>query len=334
MRIRMKTAVFIAVIVCLVIYLAGCTPKTSPCPVIEPDETDSKLRVVGYLPDWSYYSYNDLDFAALSHLNIAFCNPDNQGNLSCGIPNVEFEKIVNKAHSENVKVFAALGGGGGCDGYLQLLDTPEKMTDFNNKIIQFCETHGLDGIDLDIELSSDHKIWNYYGDWVVSLRALCDERGYELSTATAQWVAVKVTSETYGYFDFVNVMAYDNDSDKTSHSSYAFAEESLTWFNIQRNIDVEKLVLGVPFYGRGYNSNGSLNWNSYESFASLIASDPANYDNNVYNGVAYNGASLIREKCTLAKNYGGIMIWEITLDATGEYSLLEVIKNEMTNPVS
>lgn len=331
MHIRMKTVVIIATLLCMVVYLGGCTPKTSTGPVVEPNEPELKSRVVGYLPDWSYYSYNSLDFTALSHLNIAFCNPDKQGNLSCGISDGELEKIVNKAHSADVKVLAALGGGGGCDGYLSLLNTSEKMAEFNNKIMQFCEAHGLDGIDLDIELGSDHKIWNYYGDWVVSLRTLCDERDYELSTATAQWVAVKVTSETYGYFDFVNVMAYDNDSDKNSHSSYAFAEESLNWFHIQRSIENEKLVLGVPFYGRGYNSNGSLNWNSYESFASLIAADPANFNNNFFNGIAYNGAALIWEKCTLAKNYGGIMIWEITMDAEGEYSLLKVIKNEMVN---
>ena len=36
----------------------------------------------------------------------------------------------------------------------------------------------------------------------------------EMSTATAQWVAKKVTPETFALFDFVNVMAYDNDLDK------------------------------------------------------------------------------------------------------------------------
>ena len=42
----------------------------------------------------------------------------------------------------------------------------------------------------------------------------------EMSTATAQWVARKVTPETFALFDFVNVMAYDNDEDAHSHASY------------------------------------------------------------------------------------------------------------------
>lgn len=298
----------------------------------EQDAVQHDSRVVGYLPDWSYYSYGNIDFNALTHLNIAFCNPDAQGNLSCYIPANEMKNITNKAHASDVKVMAALGGGGGCDGYLPLLDTPEEMADFNAKIMEYCETYDLDGIDLDIELGASHEIWNYYADWVASLRVLCDERGYELSTATAQWVAVNVTAETFALFDFVNVMAYDNDADESSHADMEFAETSLQYFNIQRGIPKEKLVLGVPFYGRGYTADGALDWNSYVSFSELIAADTGNYNADLYRDIAYNGAPTMREKCELAKTHGGIMIWELTLDAAGEYSLLAVIKEELTTP--
>lgn len=298
----------------------------------EKDEVEHEGRVVGYLPDWSYKAYGNIDFSALTHLNIAFCNPDNQGNLSCYIPDYEMKNIVNKAHTYGVKVMAALGGGGGCDGYLHLVDTPEEMNNFNDKIMSFCEKYELDGIDLDIELGSGNEIWNYYGDWVASLRLLCDERGYVLSTATAQWVAVKVSSETFGLFDFINVMAYDNDADKSSHADMEFAESSLKYFNVQKKIPKDKLVLGVPFYGRGYTADGALDWNSYVAFSELIASDKLNYNKDLFNGIAYNGADTIRKKCELAKGYGGVMIWELSQDAMGEYSLLSVIKNELTIP--
>ncbi len=296
----------------------------------EEDAVQHDSRIVGYLPDWSYQAYGNLDFNALTHLNIAFCNPDTEGNLSCYIPDSDMKNIVNKAHSADVKVMAALGGGGGCDGYLPLIDTPEEMADFNENIMTYCETYNLDGIDLDIELGSSHEIWNYYADWVASLRILCDERGYEMSTATAQWVAVNVTPQTFELFDFVNVMAYDNDADENSHCDMEFAETSLQYFNIQKKIPKESLVLGVPFYGRGYTSDGALDWNSYVPFSELITSDTANYEKDLYNGVAYNGEPTMREKCALAREYGGIMIWELSQDAEGEYSLLAVIKDELT----
>lgn len=307
------------------VALFGCAPTH---PSEEPEKP--RARVVGYLPDWAYDYYKELDFGALTHLDLAFCNPDRTGALFTSVPDAEMASITDMAHASNVKVMAALGGGGGCDGYLALINTPAEMAAFNEKIMAFCERYSLDGIDLDIELDASSRIWNYYADWVASLRALCDERGYELSTATAQWVAGKVSAETFALFDFVSVMAYDNDSDKNSHASYAFAEQSLAWFHTERAIEAEKLVLGVPFYGRGYHSNGTLDWSSYVSFADLVRSDAVNYDADAYEGIAYNGAEMIREKCALAKEYGGIMIWEVTLDAPGEYSLLSVIRDEMT----
>ena len=287
-------------------------------------------RVVGYLPDWEYTAYGKLDFGALTHLNIAFVNPDTSGNLSCYIPDIEMKNIVNKAHSNDVKVFAALGGGGGCDGYLPLLDTPEEMADFNEKIMAYCEKFDLDGIDLDIELGSSNEVWNYYADWVSSLRVLCDERGYEMSTATAQWVAVKVSPDTFELFDFLNVMAYDNDGDESSHCDMDFTNECLKYFNVQKKVPKDKLVLGVPFYGRGYTADGKLDWNSYVPFAELIELDKENYNRDLYGDVAYNGAVTMAEKCDIAKNYGGIMIWELSQDAAGEYSLLALIKDKLS----
>ncbi len=295
----------------------------------------TERRVVGYLPDWSYQAYKNMDFSTLTHINIAFCNPDANGELFCYIPDSEMKAIVDKAHANGVKVLAALGGGGGCDNYPPLLKDPETMAAFNENIMEYCEKHNLDGIDLDIELGSASDLWNNYAEWCVSLRELCDERDYLMTTATAQWVAVRVSNETFSLFDFLNVMAYDNEGDKDSHSTLEFAKTCLRFFHVERGIPKDKLVLGVPFYGRGYHADGSLDWNSYVPFSELVTSDPANYSADVYNGVAYNGSETMKKKCDLATGYGGIMIWEITQDAVGDYSLLKLIKQEiLTGPES
>lgn len=67
----------------------------------------------------------------------------------------------------------------------------------------------------------------------------------EMSTATAQWVAQNVTPETFALFDFVNVMAYDNDLDRHSHASYEYSIECLNYFSERKQIPKDKLVLGV-----------------------------------------------------------------------------------------
>ena len=138
-------------------------------------ESEADYKIIGYLPDWNYRPFSELDLSQLTHINIAFCNPDDNGRLYCNIPDSTLKSVVTEAHNNHVEVFAALGGGGGCDGYLQHLDTPEERAAFNANIMDYCESYNFDGIDLDIELGSDNQIWNYYGDWCMELRTLCDE---------------------------------------------------------------------------------------------------------------------------------------------------------------
>jgi len=292
-------------------------------------DRESQYRIVGYLPDWNYRPFSELDLGQVTNINIAFCNPDENGRLYCNIPDNKLKEIISAAHSSNVEVFAALGGGDGCDGYLQHLDTPEERAAFNANIMDFCECYDFDGIDLDIELNSRHQIWNYYADWCTELRALCDERDMEMSTATAKWVAQKVSPETFALFDFVNVMAYDDDEDEHSHSKYEYSVKCLSYFAEQKQIPKEKLILGVPFYGRGYTADGELDWDSYISFADAVSKGSEYYYADVCDGIAYNGAVTMAKKAELAKDYGGIMIWELTKDAKGEYSLLKVINDTL-----
>ena len=312
-----------------IIAIAAAAVLTMPAYSTLAAASETSHRIVGYLPDWNYKPFSELDLSQLTHINIAFCNPDDNGRLYCNIPESKLKSIISEAHNNNVEVFAALGGGGGCDGYLQHLDTPEERAAFNANIMDYCETYDFDGIDLDIELGSNHPIWNYYGDWCTELRTLCDERDMEMSTATAQWVAEKVTPGTFALFDFVNVMAYDNDEDEHSHASYEYSVKCLDYFRNRKKIPEDKLVLGVPFYGRGYTADGEIDWNSYMSFADIVNADNEYYNADNYNGIAYNGADTMARKAELAKDYGGIMIWELTQDAKGEKSLLKVISDTL-----
>ena len=81
---------------------------------------------VGYLPNWSYQAYETLDFDALTHLCIAFCNPDTSGNLSSGMSDSVMNAIIKKAHNSGVKVLASLGGAGYAENYAALI-TPENV---------------------------------------------------------------------------------------------------------------------------------------------------------------------------------------------------------------
>ena len=290
---------------------------------------DSTYRVIGYLPDWSYQYYTKVDFSALTHLDIAFCNPDENSNISCNIPDDTLQTIINTAHQYNVKVMSSVATTVSTVTFASLIDTPEKITKLNDNLIAYCQTFGFDGIDLDVERGSTDAVWNYYGNWVSALRVECDANGLELSTATAEWTAKKISPETFACFDFVMIMAYADDSSTVSHTTLEFGQQQMNYIAQEKQVPPEKLMLGIPFYGRGYTADGKLDRSYFKTFAELIAAEPANYDRDVYNGVAYNGASTVRVKCNYAKQYGGVMIWQLAQDAAGEYSLLTVIKDEM-----
>jgi chitinase len=79
----------------------------------------------------------------------------------------------------------------------------------------------------------------------------------------------------------------------------------------------EKAVMGVPFYGKGTGKSGS--------YRSLLARGADPYSD-VYDTIYYNGIKTIQQKTKLAEKWGGgIMIWEISMDTTGQYSLLKEI---------
>ena len=118
--------------------LIGTVPAVSA----ETGNTDAALRrVVGYLPDWNYKAYSDI--SALTNINIAFCNPDSSGRISCSIPDKDLRQIVSDAHDNGTEVFAALGGGGGCDGYLQHINSGEKIARFYGSCYYFVSSRNF-----------------------------------------------------------------------------------------------------------------------------------------------------------------------------------------------
>jgi len=52
--------------------------------------------VVGYLPYYSAEAVDRVDFAALTHLNIAFANPNDSGTLYLEMSDETIRKIVKK----------------------------------------------------------------------------------------------------------------------------------------------------------------------------------------------------------------------------------------------
>ena len=313
-----KLHLVVALIVAFQLFLFnGCGQKQ--------DATSEKyLRSVGYLPSWKHACYETVDYSALTHLNIAFCNPDTTGVMRDPFARLGenvFHDIVKKAHENGVLVIASLGGGGGGKNYPALIETAESRVAFCEKIMEYVDKYDLDGVDLDLEEGEDHILWKNYEAWVKELRRQCTAKNKLLTSAVSTWFSNSMTDETFACFDYITLMAYDGAFD--NHSSYETSVRMLKHYNEERHVDADKIVLGMPFYGHQDNRYNPV------GYRDILAASPEAWKVDYIENTSYNGIPTLKKKCELSKQYGGMMFWELSYDAEGEYSLLKAIKEAL-----
>ena len=311
----------------------------------------AQTKVIGYIPAYKGLQAvaNKTDFTKLTHLNLSFLNPNASGAItSNGTPVCmeggnasELNYVVQKAHQNNVKVLISLAGGviPGCSGNWETLLQPANRQNLVNNLLQFVSDFNLDGIDVDIEgviLTNIDNAGNYT-PFIQALSNGLKPAGKLLTTATASYNGGMVPTSSLTYFEFVNIMSYDAigpgwGTPGIEHSSYDQAVANInTWK--ARGLTKNKLVLGVPFYGYGFGNYGG----SYTISDIINQYGVSALQQDVIGSVCvgcsyitYNGIPTIRNKTRLALQEGtGVMIWELSQDATGSNSLLAAINGEI-----
>ena len=294
--------------------------------VISYSPATAQFRVVGYvhfgriIPDLTKISFN-----RLTHLNIAFVNPDSTGALQ--VPN-GMDSVIHVAHLHQVKVLASIGGGSHNPYYAGLLKEDSREV-FVKKLLQLVIDHNLDGIDVDLE---NEVIDHNYGAFVTDLAGLLKPINKLLTAALATWNAQKIPDSALHAFDFINIMSYDQrgpwrPTEPGPHSTYEKAVEDLQYWKEKRNVAAHRINLGVPFYGYVFH-NGTAGSMRYGDIAGNFRRAHKKDQLKLEEGgtVYYNGNRTIRKKTTLALDEaGGIMIWQLLQDHPGRYSLLKEI---------
>lgn len=294
----------------------------------------AQKKVIAYVPNWvDLNSFSgSIQYSKLTHINIAFENPDANGYLSF---NSGSTTIINAAHTQNVKVFVSLGGGsvseGGAirDNYFNLI-TSSNRTAFIQKIYDYVVAHNFDGVDVDLE---GPAINGDYGAFVIALAAKLHANGKQITAALSEgYGGANVPSSTFAAFDWINIMAYDATGpwapgSPGQHSPYSMAVNQFNYWT-GRGLPASKAIIGLPFYGYGFGASA----NQGISYANIVAQYPGaeNLDQ-VGNTIYYNGIPTIKAKTTFAiQNAGGVMIWELSQDATGAKSLLTAVNQVIT----
>ena len=271
------------------------------------------FKVVGYMPSWAG-AVNQVQYSKLTHINYAFVIPTSSGGLGA-IDNIpKLQSLVSTAHANGVKVSISIGGwnDGNDSGFESLAASSGSRTNFVNNIVNMVNQYNLDGADIDWEYPDDGASSNNYSTLMQQLSTALHNQGKLLTAAVISGDGSSIQSNVFGYVDFLNLMAYDGEG--SNHSPYLLASSSLSYW-LGRGLPKAKAILGVPFYGR----------EPYTSYSDILAGG-GSPNSDTWNGIGYNGIPTIQSKTTLALNQGGgIMMWELSQDATGANSLLSAI---------
>jgi len=321
------TVLIAAVAICLVCgfsNLGNAAPASSAA---------SSPLLVGYFPCYKGVGFSDyankLDFRKMTHLNLAFGNPpkcegvcNSRSNMDFSIhgqTDADMTALVAAAHAAGVKVLISIGGGGGDQMILQFYNAG--LSDaLVASLDKYVKANNLDGVDLDIEDPS-----NMGAPFAVFVTALVEKfhpQGRLVTAAVAKYLQDSMPDSALHQFDFINVMNY---------SSYNAAVTALQFYSVQKMVPKNKIVLGVPFFAQ--NSGDSKE----EDYAAILAAYPNAWRVDMVGGGAiddgqvfnYVGEGTMTQEIVLAKEYGGIMIWQLLGDAHEPHSLLHLIQNTL-----
>lgn len=286
------------------------------------DQTTPPPTLLGYLP--SYREVPEQLPERLTHLIYAFAIPNDDGNLE-PIENPEHLRALRAlCDRHNVKLGLLVGGWmAGDDSAFEILSASEATRrTFVGEIQTLINHFDLDGIELDWEYPDENRSELYFSQLVAALAAELHQRekflGLSLPALGNHAAAYRLSALERA--DYYTLMAYD--SGRSEHSSLAFAEESIRYWN-QRLLPLDRALLGIPAYSRP----------SAKSFDTLVAENWQNAYRDSQGDESWNSIPTVRKKVRLAARFGmGAAIWEIGQDTQGANSLTAAAAETLSVP--
>lgn len=297
----------------------------------DPNTTYKNTRVIGYLLTHRIVEIDKIEFCKLTHLNLAFGNPDASGNLI--VRPIDYIISTARAANPDIKISISLAGAVSdaqiIKNWSNLIDIPANRPAFIANIVSYVLTNKLDGVDVDLEWD---LVTTGYSPFVIELKKALAPHNKTLTAALPNTTRFSnISDAALDVFDFINIMSYDGTGpwrpEKPGpHSSYEFSKSGINFWKNNIKIAKDKLTLGVPFYGYDFSKTPVTSI----TFQQLVASNTALANSDKHGEIYYNGIPTIQKKVELALNeVGGIMIWELGQDSFDQYSLLSTIHNKL-----
>ncbi|XP_075219897.1 chitinase 6 isoform X2 [Lycorma delicatula] len=342
-----------------------------------------------YRPGTAKFSPQNINPYLCTHLIYAFGGLDKDNGLRPfdkyqDIEQGGYAKFTGlKTYNKGLKTMLAIGGWNeGSTRFSPLVADEDRRKEFVRNVIKFLRQNHFDGLDLDWEYPAfrdggKSRDRENYAQLVQELREEFDRESNKtgrtrLLLTMAVPAGIEYIDKGYDipklnrYLDFMNILSYDYHSafePAVNHHSplYSLEEDNEYNFDAQLSIDYtvkhylelgadrNKLVLGIPTYGRSYTlfnpesnqlgapadgpgeQGDATREKGYLAYYEICGSVKSNKDWQVehpkrsamgpyaYKGnqwVGYDDEDIVKEKSRYVndKNLGGIMFWSIDND--------------------
>jgi chitinase len=308
----------------------------------------------------------------LTRINYAFANLQNGVIVEGFGHDAENFAALNALKSDNpgLTILVSIGGWTWSGNFSDMALTRKSRSLFIESALKFVQKYSLDGLDIDWEypgMSGNNNRFRpedkqNYTLLLKELRKRFDREekrlGRHLVTsiatgASSDFLELTEIAEVQRYVDTINLMSYDYyvpSWDKTTgHHAPLFtnpadpkkisADRSVREYE-NAGVPANKIVLGIPFYGKSwanvsslnnglfqpgteapstylpYSNLGSLQNNGYLRYWDAIAAAPFLYNKDAHIFVSYEDAESLGAKCNyvLEHKLAGVMFWEYSND--------------------
>jgi chitinase len=340
--------------------------------------TGQQQIVLGYYPMWAKAALpaQDVMFSSITHVNHAFAWPNPDGSLAYDDQTVD-TAIINATHRAGRKILLSLGGAG--EVQTQNFSTVCADSNLRHAFIGALVSHlvasGYDGADLDWEGPASVPDRVNEVILVRELRSALSAADSSLlltmavgvSNWSQQWRDFNALMPYINWFAAMTYDFYGSWSSTTGHNAPLYApansdgciSDGLAYLRSTRNIPAEKLLLGLPFYGKLFNGTATLyspytpNQVSYLGYTDIVSLQknqpgwiytwdavshvPYLSNTSLPGIITFDDSASLAGKCSYAlqNKLAGVMIWEITQDVSGSAQpLMRAVADAMSSPAS
>lgn len=317
----------------------------------------AKPRIIAYV-------YKDAEISRISaekltHINYAFALVSESGEVVLPDPDAPAriaQMQALKARNPRLKILLSVGGWG-ADHFSDAALTDASRVKLAASAAAMLKRYALDGIDLDWEYPGQPGPGIKYRaedkqNFTLLLqemrRQLGDRALLTIASSAGEYFQHTEMEKLHVHLDWINIMTYDFAGSWTPitghhaalHSESGPSGESFVRQHLAAGIPPSKIVLGVPFYGRGWtgvnpeNHGFAQKWTDavelpwsvlstqtgFERHWDRIAKAPFLWNPESRTFVSYDDRESLRIKAQFVREHGlgGIMYWEHSHDPKEE----------------